>query len=280
MTFAENIRKYRILRGLTQEELAAKVGVSGQAVSKWETNDTLPDTALLPDLADALDVSIDLLFGHTCTSAEAVMPALFGYITAGDSEKSFDRRTYDVIAAAYKASTWREHGDEPWWNWMPKNPMCRIDLYTDELVGVMFDHPDFPLCTTVPEPKEGYESYINEHSAAYLAALSDPDVLNCIVTMLKRTPERPRRCELAVLLRDAGIAAEKEDEIYGKLKTLGRLFHFADVEINGQNRRLLSVNANNAAYFLGIYANAYAATYRAELITGCDGCDRTAPLMR
>ena len=37
MTFAENIKKYRTLRGLTQEELAAKVGVSGQAVSKWET---------------------------------------------------------------------------------------------------------------------------------------------------------------------------------------------------------------------------------------------------
>jgi len=145
---------------------------------------------------------------------------------------------------------------------------------------VMFDHPEFSLCMTVPEPKDGYGLYLNERSSAYLAALSDPDILNCIVTMLKRTPERPRRCELAVLLRDAGITPEKEDEIYGKLKTLGRLFHFADVEINGQTRRLLSVNSTNAAYFLGIYANAYAATYRAELITGCDGCDRTAPLMR
>ena len=116
MTFAENIKKYRTLRGLTQEELAAKVGVSGQAVSKWETNDTLPDTAILPDLADALDVSIDLLFGHKSTSAEAVMPSLFGYITDGDSAKSLDQRTYDILAAAYKASTWRDCGDEPWWN--------------------------------------------------------------------------------------------------------------------------------------------------------------------
>lgn len=280
MTFAENIRKYRSLRGLTQEELAAKVGVSGQAVSKWETNDTLPDPAILPDIADALNVSIDLLFGHQSTSADAVMPALFGYITDGDPEKSFDQRTYDVITAAYKASTWRKCGDEPWWNWMPNDLMCRIDLNTDELIGVMFENPEFSLCTTVPEPKDGYGFYINERSSACLAALADPEVLACIVTMLKRTRECPHRCELAVLLRDAGIDAEKEDELYGKLKRIGRLFHFAEVEINGQTRRLLSANPGNAVYFLGIYANAYAATYPAELITGCDGGDRTAPLMR
>ena len=280
MSFAENIKKYRTLRGLTQEELAAKVGVSGQAVSKWETNDSLPDTAILPDIADALDVSIDLLFGHKTTSADAVMPALFGYITKGDSAKSFDQRTYDIITAAYKASTWRECGDEPWWKWMAKDPMCRIYLNTDELNGVMFDHPEFSLCTTVPEPKDGYGLYINECSAAYLAALADPDILTCIVTMLKRTPDRPEQCELAVLLRDAGIDAAKEDELYGKLKNLGRLFSFAEIEINGHTRRILSVNPTNAVYFLGIYANAYAATYRGEIITGSEGCDRTAPLMR
>ena len=280
MSFAENIKKWRTLRGLTQEELAAKIGVSGQAVSKWETNDTLPDTAILPDLADALDVSIDLLFGHQSTSADAVMPSLFGYITAGNPEKSLDQRTYDILAAAYKASTWRDSGDEPWWNWMPKSPMCRIYLNTDELNGVMFEHPEFSLCTTVSEPKDGYGLYINERSAAYLAALANPDILSCIVTMMKRTPDRPEKCELAVLLRDAGMDAAREDELYGKLKNLGRLFHFAEVEINGQTRRLLSLYPTNAVYFLGIYANAYAATYRGEIITGCDGCDRTAPLMR
>jgi transcriptional regulator with XRE-family HTH domain len=280
MSFAENIKKYRTLRGLTQEELAAKVGVSGQAVSKWETNDTLPDTAILPDLADALDVSIDLLFGHKSTSAEAVMPSLFGYITAGDSAKSLDQRTYDILAAAYKASTWRDCGDEPWWNWMPKDPMCRIYLNTDGLNGVMFEHPEFSLCTTVPEPKDGYGLYINERSAAYLAALADPDILACIVTMMKRTPDLPEKCELAVLLRDAGIAAEKEDELYERMSCLGRLFLFSEVEINGRPRRLLSVYPTNAVYFLSIYASAYAATYRGELITGSDGCDRTAPLIR
>ena len=281
MTFAENIRKYRTLRGLTQEELAAKVGVSGQAVSKWETNDTLPDTAILPDLADALDVSIDLLFGHTCTSAEAVMPALFSYITVGDPGKSFDRRTYDVIAAAYKASTWRDHGDEPWWNWMPKDHrMCHIRLATEELCGMMFDHPEFSLCTTVPEPKDGYGLYFTDSAVRYLHTMSDPDILTCVTAMMKRTPERPKQYELAVLLRDADIPMEKEDEIYEKLKLLGRLICFREVEIDGQPRRLISMSPEHAIHFLGIYATAYAATYRDECITGSIGYDRHSPFMR
>lgn len=46
-------------KGLTQTELGERLGISFQAVSKWERGETLPDTALLPDLADILETSID-----------------------------------------------------------------------------------------------------------------------------------------------------------------------------------------------------------------------------
>jgi len=45
---AGNIMRYRKALGITQETLAEKVGVTFQAVSKWENAQTLPDTALLP----------------------------------------------------------------------------------------------------------------------------------------------------------------------------------------------------------------------------------------
>ena len=48
MKFAENLRELRRKKNLTQEQLANLVNVSSQAVSKWETSDTLPDNALLP----------------------------------------------------------------------------------------------------------------------------------------------------------------------------------------------------------------------------------------
>jgi len=51
-------------KGLTQEALAGQLGVSYQAVSKWENGQSCPDIALLPLLADIFEVSIDSLFGR------------------------------------------------------------------------------------------------------------------------------------------------------------------------------------------------------------------------
>jgi len=61
---ARNISIYRKEKGLTQEELAQKLGLTSQAVSKWENAQTMPDIALLPQLASILEVSIDKLFGY------------------------------------------------------------------------------------------------------------------------------------------------------------------------------------------------------------------------
>ncbi len=58
------IAYYRRLNGLTQEELAEKVGVSTQAVSKWEQQLSYPDIMLLPTLANIFRVTIDELFGE------------------------------------------------------------------------------------------------------------------------------------------------------------------------------------------------------------------------
>ena len=44
---------------MTQAELGDRIGVSFQAVSKWERGETLPDVSTLPALADALDTTID-----------------------------------------------------------------------------------------------------------------------------------------------------------------------------------------------------------------------------
>ncbi|WP_179033113.1 methyltransferase domain-containing protein [Paenibacillus kribbensis] len=61
---ARNISIYRKERGLTQEELAQILGLSFQAVSKWENAQTMPDISLLPQLSRTLEVSIDKLLGY------------------------------------------------------------------------------------------------------------------------------------------------------------------------------------------------------------------------
>ena len=62
---AGNVSRYRKDLGLTQETLAARLGVTFQAVSKWETGQTVPDTILLPKLAQTLNVSVDKLLGYS-----------------------------------------------------------------------------------------------------------------------------------------------------------------------------------------------------------------------
>ncbi len=63
IVLAANIQKYRKKCGLTQEELAKKLGVTFQAVSKWENAKTAPDILFLPTMADLFGCYIDELFG-------------------------------------------------------------------------------------------------------------------------------------------------------------------------------------------------------------------------
>ena len=57
-----HIKHFRKERGMTQEEVAKRLGVSGQAVSKWENHINAPDISLLPSIAALFGVSIDMLF--------------------------------------------------------------------------------------------------------------------------------------------------------------------------------------------------------------------------
>jgi transcriptional regulator with XRE-family HTH domain len=63
-SFFDNFKSMRKQRGLTQEQIAETLGVSCQAVSKWETNSSYPDISLLPIIADYFGVSVDYLIGH------------------------------------------------------------------------------------------------------------------------------------------------------------------------------------------------------------------------
>jgi len=62
MEIGKQIKYYRLRKGVRQEDLAEYMGVSAQAVSKWETESSLPDIALLPRLSVYLGVTIDDLF--------------------------------------------------------------------------------------------------------------------------------------------------------------------------------------------------------------------------
>lgn len=62
--FGQRLRTARTERGLTQRELANKLGITEQAVSKWERGANLPDTEMLDGISQVLDCSLDYLFQY------------------------------------------------------------------------------------------------------------------------------------------------------------------------------------------------------------------------
>ena len=67
-TLGKRIVMHRKRLGLTQEQLAERVRVSAQAVSKWENNLSCPDISVLPELADVFDISLDELLGRSSSA--------------------------------------------------------------------------------------------------------------------------------------------------------------------------------------------------------------------
>ena len=62
INISKNITNLRNKKGITQDQLATALNISPQAVSKWETNTSQPDTQMLPLIAEYFDVSIDYLY--------------------------------------------------------------------------------------------------------------------------------------------------------------------------------------------------------------------------
>ncbi len=62
---SENLKKLRVMKNFTQEEIADFLGITPQSISKWERGESYPDITFLPALANIFETSIDLLIPRT-----------------------------------------------------------------------------------------------------------------------------------------------------------------------------------------------------------------------
>ena len=96
LALCENIRRLRRARGLSQEELAGRLGVSRQSVSLWEQGETNPTVENIYAMADVLEVSFDELMASHTDGAVSPLPAEDEPLTA----RSFD----ELMASAEEAT--------------------------------------------------------------------------------------------------------------------------------------------------------------------------------
>ena len=244
MSFAENVKKARLGLGLTQEALGQRVGVSGQAVSKWETSDGYPDPSLLPALADALNVTLDGLFDRETASRERAAETASKLLAAAGSHEEKDRVLFELCADAignrvsHKTITGLSQSRDDRLSYM-------IDL--NEAEGVLLAEGPFRYLSLALRPEDGWETVCrDEKTLEFLKAVGDPDVLKCVFWLLGH---KSGRIEASLIPKRAGADASRTDEIVAKLERIGAIA-VETFPVNGIERRIAD-NLAPELYFKG-----------------------------
>ena len=269
MSFAEHIRSFRIDRGLTQEELGKAVGVSGQAVSKWENTNAMPDPKLLPALADALDTTIDTLFDHEKHTKKTLYGELREYL-GSNTEGDTDRKLFDVLSAAILIGDVTKADEQN--SSEPDEPIVHI-IDRNTANGFLCTSDDFPYLAIALEPTEGWSSVLNTPEVSeYLAMIADSDVLKCLLWLLG---QEPMVIETVVLPARCGADPARADEIAEKLVKLGAIT-VENMEINGVRRKLARTFPSTAGnYKAQTVAFLAAASVSARCCRGIDSPDNS-----
>jgi len=96
----DRIGQLRKQKGLTQEQLASRLGVTSQAVSKWENELSCPDVALLPVISDLFGISVDELFGRTPKTVDVRSGLIAEYLFHGDARDSSGNGHHGTVVGA------------------------------------------------------------------------------------------------------------------------------------------------------------------------------------
>ena len=236
MSLSGNIKRLRLEKNLTQEQLAIKLGVSAQAVSKWETSETYPDRALLVPLANELDASLDELFDNDS-------------VTMADISGRIIKLIHDTEATE-RFNVARDIG------WQIERGLfnCRMEIGKkydpDEIKNqkkssYILDDNGFtfisngkePFFSVFPEPTEGYGYFLNDKDdlQKIFAALSHTDTMNALIYLYQKNENYV--FESAVLQRDCEIANDQINAVMDDLLTL-KLIWKQELTINGEKRVL------------------------------------------
>lgn len=236
MSLGANIRELRKERGLTQEALGKMLDMSCQTVSKWERDESMPDAALLPKLADALNCSLDRLFDRSVTRyPDAAGAAKDWLLTLDGSERWEGALRLGRIVQTVLCGFWeRELPGAPLTAEFYDRPDILTGLCTrDEGITFSSRREELPFLVLLPEPEAGWLPLLAEDEPGYWEALADGEVRR----VLKRffAGELPARFDRSWALEQAGWASP--EETMAGLERLGAFYRFP-VRIDEQDTEL------------------------------------------
>ena len=236
MSLSANIKRLRLEKNLTQEQLATKLGVSAQAVSKWETSETYPDGALLVPLANEFEVSLDELFGNETVTMADISGRIVKLIHNTEAKERFNvardigwQIERGLFNCRMEIGKRYDHNEI-------KNQKNASYILDDNGFTIVSNGKE-PFFSVFPQPAEGYGHFLNDKDdlQKIFAALSHTDTMNALIYLYQKNENYV--FESAVLQRDCEIANNQINAVIDDLLTL-KLIWKQELTINGESRVL------------------------------------------
>jgi len=160
MTIGEKIKEARKSAGLTQEQIAEKLMVSRQAITKWESDKGIPDVDNLKGISSLLNVSIDYLLDN-----------------GQDMDTSVIRETIDLSKYEKNAKTqivMEKYPEAEIWSLIAKQKLTKGEKVIDNVLGFVFDAP-FGMPDLANELKNVDKSFylVNKDSKQYFVRVTN-----------------------------------------------------------------------------------------------------------
>lgn len=275
MGLSQNIKRLRLERKLTQEQLAAALGVSAQAVSKWETSDTYPDGELFIPLATKLGVSLDELFGNDAVYMADISKKIRFLLHEAEREERFNvvrDLGWQVEKGLFDCHMLCEEDYDPEEIKNQQNSSYILDDYGFTCIS----NGKEPFFSVFSEPEEGFGQFLEkqEELQNVFRALSLPDTMTALLYLYRKKENYV--FESSVLARECQISTDRIATVMEDLMML-RVVWKQELVIDGRQRILYSSKPSHKliALFLMaqevLYAGGYSlqAHHRSKPMLSC-----------
>lgn len=217
--FSANLQALRKSRGVTQEQLANHLGVSAQAVSKWE-NGSYPEGDLLPKISEFFGVSISYLYGQekeTVSMEQNILDMFLELREKNHMDGFHDNSDYFEkmlnIIWAFQMGGW-SNNKTYFDRIIPKKEVRTASVLTDDEGFSFFNlNPEKLFFTLLREPKEGYAENIKitEEMRSFFMFLGKKGVMEIVTYLL--TLKWGECATVSTLANKIGMSVEETEKL-------------------------------------------------------------------
>ena len=229
MEIGKNITAFRKDAGMTQEDLANQIGVSAQAVSKWETGVSMPDILLLPVIADVFDITVDEIYTGK-REPEKEVPKHFHF-------DELPEMLYQEVLES-ESCGWPYETEEQRKGWLAelkenlaKDNRCAHACFGNR-GGAVVAVNDFALIHRTFGTKASLDILNSEKAASLLETLLDKNVRKVFLYLLTVGKSR-KMFTTAGIARKVELSVEECQKILDKMTEMN-LIYYNEADLDGE----------------------------------------------